>query len=183
MEMATQNLAQILHRNMNVQESNGSIHQYDITNGKVSCVVALFLLSQVFLIISHPPLVQVLAWIILKCNKSMLERGVNKLLTFYDLERSKRENDGESACSTDEVNSSSSKENITETPKNITDEEKEKLATTPIDYYRITDKPFLETILNALDCLENDYIALFGLSLLYALASNKGNNLKLTPGK
>lgn len=47
----------------------------EIPNGKISCVVALFLLSQVFLILSHSPLVQSLAWIILKTDRTVFEKG------------------------------------------------------------------------------------------------------------
>lgn len=49
----------------------------DPTSGRVSCVVALFLLSQVFLILSHSPLVQSLAWIILKTDSGVLEKGMD----------------------------------------------------------------------------------------------------------
>lgn len=38
----------------------------------------------------------------------------------------------------------------------------------------ISDRPFLDTVLSALDCSENDYLALLGLCLIYALANNKG---------
>lgn len=62
---------------------------------------------------------------------------------------------------------------------NITDEEKEKLklsygesasSTQP----EVSNRPFLDTVLSALDCSENDYLALLGLCLIYALANNKG---------
>lgn len=65
---------------------------------------------------------------------------------------------------------------------NVTDEEKEqRLALesplTPQTQKNITEslsnKPFLETILNSLFCTENDYAALFALCLLYALANNQ----------
>ncbi|KAF5277222.1 hypothetical protein FQR65_LT03928 [Abscondita terminalis] len=147
METATQNLAKILNKSLSTETAT----QSEATNGKVSCVVALFLLSQVFLIISHAPLIRYLAWIILKTERSIFEMGIQKLLEH-----------------------SGSKENLLEEPKNITDEEKEKLASTPTDSLNISDKPFLETVYNSLDCSENDYAALFALSLLYALANNKG---------
>lgn len=60
---------------------------------------------------------------------------------------------------------------------NITDEEilktnqNETTASTQSD---TTNRPFLETVLSALDCNENDYLALLGLCLIYALANNKG---------
>lgn len=174
-ESAAQNLAKVLNKNINICEYP-SQQQYEFANGKVSCIVALFLLSQVFLIISHPPLVHVLAWIILKSDRSMLEKGVDKLLECYEAEV-KRESAGDVAQCSDVMSndgSCSSKENLVVESKNITDEEKEKLVTVPNDAWGVADKPFLETIFNALDCTENDYIALFALSLLYAMANNKG---------
>lgn len=62
---------------------------------------------------------------------------------------------------------------------NITDEEKEKLkisygespsSTQP----ETSNRPFLDTVLSALDCSENDYLALLSLCLIYALANNEG---------
>jgi hypothetical protein len=38
----------------------------------------------------------------------------------------------------------------------------------------LTNKPFLEMIVNTLQCSENDYAALFALCLLYALGHNSG---------
>ena len=70
---------------------------------------------------------------------------------------------------------------------NVTDEEKEQrlaLETplTPQTQKNVTEllsnKPFLETILNSLFCTENDYAALFALCLLYALANNQGIDRK-----
>ncbi|XP_046413748.1 protein CLEC16A homolog isoform X2 [Neodiprion fabricii] len=49
----------------------------------VSAVVSLFLLSQVFLIISHGPLVHTLAAIILKSDLDIIENGASKLLEEY----------------------------------------------------------------------------------------------------
>lgn len=60
---------------------------------------------------------------------------------------------------------------------NITDEEKLKTNqndTTACNQSDTTNRPFLETVLAALDCNENDYLALLGLCLIYALANNKG---------
>lgn len=104
----------------------------------------------------------------------MLEKGVDKLLECYEAEV-KRESIGDGAQCSDVLStdgSTSSKE--VEEPKNITDEEKERLVTVPNDSWGVADKPFLETIFNALDCTENDYTALFALCLLYAMANNKG---------
>jgi protein CLEC16A len=38
----------------------------------------------------------------------------------------------------------------------------------------LANKPFLEMIVNTLQCSENDYAALFALCLLYALGHNPG---------
>ncbi|XP_060521293.1 protein CLEC16A homolog isoform X2 [Cylas formicarius] len=154
---------------------NDSPKMNDPANGKVSCVVSLFLLSQVFLIISHAPLVQTLAWIILKTDKNIFEKGVAKLLEHYENEKKALDeslNDSVIAVSSRE--SSSSSENLIEDQKNITDEEKQRLASTSLNDTGVMEKPFLETIYNSLDCLENDYTALFALCLLYAMANNKG---------
>lgn len=53
------------------------------TKPSVSCVVALFLLSQVFLIITHGPIVHALAWIILQSDLSIFDDGVTKILETY----------------------------------------------------------------------------------------------------
>lgn len=62
---------------------------------------------------------------------------------------------------------------------NITDEEKEKLKSSSNDNEPNTNaeastRPFLDTVLSALDCNENDYLPLLGLCLIYAMAHNKG---------
>ncbi|CAB3229851.1 unnamed protein product [Arctia plantaginis] len=49
----------------------------------VSGVVSLFLLSQVFLIITHGPIVHALAWIILQSDLSVFEVGATKILEMY----------------------------------------------------------------------------------------------------
>lgn len=183
-ETATQNLAKVLNRSITIGE-NLPINQLESTNnGKVSCIVALFLLSQVFLIISHAPLIQTLAWIILKTDKNLFDKGAEKLLEYYEKEicnnRSETVDSGvQRTDSFSSKESCSSKENLLEEQlRNKTDEEKELLVTAPNETSSAIDKPFLETIYNALDCSENDYSALFALSLLYALTNNKGCILK-----
>lgn len=178
METATQNLARVLNKTSSFENS----FQHESSNGKVSCVVSLFLLSQVFLIISHSPLIRYLAWIILRTEKGIFDQGFDKLLEQYDIFKRKFEllesEQGNQAGLHLEIesnaSSSGSKENLLEEPKNITDEEKEKLASTPTETTNISEKPFLETVYNSLDCTDNDYAALFALCLLYALANNKG---------
>lgn len=148
-------------------------HDTSLNNGKVSCVVALFLLSQVFLIISHSPLVQTLSWIILKTDRLIYDKGIDKLLEYY------------SSHQFDDTTTYElmQQQHHNEEQRNITDEEKERLVhTTPTtsnqdenpSTAKQMDKPFLETVYNSLDCTENDYATLFALCLLYAMASNRG---------
>ncbi|KAG7302494.1 hypothetical protein JYU34_012410, partial [Plutella xylostella] len=55
----------------------------DEAKPSVSCVVSLFLLSQVFLIITHGPIVHSLAWIILQSDLTVFEDGATKILEMY----------------------------------------------------------------------------------------------------
>lgn len=59
---ATQHLAAVLNKVVDIDIQ-------DTVNPRVSCVVSLFLLSLVFLVITHGPLVNALAWVCrsLKC--------------------------------------------------------------------------------------------------------------------
>ncbi|XP_014208495.1 protein CLEC16A homolog isoform X2 [Copidosoma floridanum] len=50
----------------------------------VSTVVALFLLSQVFLIVSHGPLIKTLAAVIIKSNEDIVKNGTTKVLEECD---------------------------------------------------------------------------------------------------
>ncbi|CAG9786039.1 unnamed protein product [Diatraea saccharalis] len=259
----------------------------DESKPSVSCVVALFLLSQVFLIITHGPIVHALAWIILQSDSSVFEDGATKILEMYisnaksnvklefskpqlSLEKALESSSGherdyttpeygdpkrfgyddkdtdQSSCdldpelvstslpSTSHISESSSiandstedlvtqihsiksdvtvKANMPDSPlpdsgidscsskttsefNNITDEEKQKLLgvtstvvlerAVPIEKIlerenrEIAKRPFLKTILDSLDCNENDYKALFALCLLFALINNKGVNTEL----
>ncbi|RZF48880.1 hypothetical protein LSTR_LSTR003260 [Laodelphax striatellus] len=141
---------------------------------RVSSVVSLFLLSQVFLITAQHPLINVLAEIIL--------RGTADVFTATDW--TQRNSQG-TAClkpgfvaptesleeSLDEQ--SDDKVVVQEIPKlqpnlNITDEEKEqRLAQEVVPV-------FFEAITSYLVCLENDYSALFVLCLLHAISHNSG---------
>ncbi|XP_076230086.1 C-type lectin domain containing ema isoform X1 [Nomia melanderi] len=200
----------------------------------VSVVVALFLLSQVFLIVSHGPLVHTLAAVILLSDLETIQTGASKVLEMYgditsnkpiafsppkeSLEKS-LENLSESLSMSDDLceeeynleerkldntvnrrisedtypSTSFDTASIGDTPVvmsseqlditipnedieemkylNVTDEEKEQRLA-------LSNKPFLETILNSLFCTENDYAALFALCLLYALANNQGIDRK-----
>ncbi|KAK9295453.1 hypothetical protein QLX08_010232 [Tetragonisca angustula] len=217
----------------------------------VSIVVALFLLSQVFLIVSHGPLVHTLAAVMLLSDFETIQTGASKVLEMYgdissdkpiafsppkeSLEKS-LENLSESLTVSDDlyeeennleekkdtVNTENGNEEVSGTNRastsfnsvstvtvpvlmspeqldipaedleeikhlNVTDEEKEQILAlesplTPQTQKNITEslsnKPFLETILNSLFCTENDYAALFALCLLYALANNQGIDRK-----
>ncbi|CAG4961173.1 unnamed protein product [Parnassius apollo] len=259
------------------------------TKPSVSCVVALFLLSQVFLIITHGPIVHALAWIIIQSDLSVFEDGATRILEMYlskaktniklefskpqlslekALETSGQERDYTtpeysgskdfaydldkdtdlSSCdldpelvstslpSTSHISETSSiahdstedlvtqihsvkptavtavAQNMPDSPlpdsgidssssktlselNNITDEEKQKLlGTMPStsaektmtiesilekENREIVKRPFLKTVLDSLDCSENDYRALFALCLLFALINNKGVNTEL----
>lgn len=228
------------HRNLLCQTQDERKH--------VSIVVALFLLSQVFLIVSHGPLVHTLAAVMLLSDLETIHTGASKLLEMYgdissdkpiafsppkeSLEKS-LENLSESLTMSDELcevenNSAERKDSnemvgeeletipstsydtaLTDMSElmnteqldmsitsedleemkhlNVTDEEKEqRLALesplTPQTQKNVNEslsnKPFLETILNSLFCTENDYAALFALCLLYALVNNQGIDRK-----
>ncbi|VVC89013.1 unnamed protein product [Leptidea sinapis] len=244
----------------------------DDSKPSVSCVVALFLLSQVFLIITHAPIVHALAWIILQADLSIFDDGATKILDnyvssaksnvklefakpqlslekalenttchardyttpeysgakglAYDTDHSSCDLDPElvstSLPSTSHISETSSiandstedlitqiqcvksvvKENMPDSPlpdsgidstsskaelNNITDEEKQKLlrsiptaskemsleSVLENESRDIETRPFMKTVLDSLDCKEDDYKALFALCLLYALITNK----------
>lgn len=76
MALITQNLAAVLNKtvDIDIQEMN---------NPRVSCVVALFLLSLVFLVITHGPLVHALAWVILNADHMVFKDGAAEVLNAY----------------------------------------------------------------------------------------------------
>ncbi|XP_059351503.1 protein CLEC16A homolog isoform X2 [Daphnia carinata] len=115
----------------------------------VSRVVSLFLLSQIFLIIHHKPLVVTIL-------KLLINFEGNQIMP-----------------------SGSNHESSVAIEDNITDEEKEQRmsSSTAVSSNSISNlTSHLETILDCLDPAENDYEALFGLSLLYAIGQNRGVN-------
>ncbi|XP_011343559.1 protein CLEC16A homolog isoform X2 [Ooceraea biroi] len=218
----------------------------------VSVVIALFLLSQVFLIVSHGPLVHTLAAVMLMSDLDTIQTGTNRVLKKFgnvtpsksitfsplkeksldtpsetlstseelcneegDVENSEREaTDTDNAI--DELQESNhpstsfdaasmvntpvlmntsldtsvpSEDDLEEIKQlNVTDEEKEQrlaLESPSLPHQCQNDifeslakKPFLETIVNSLLCVENDYAALFALCLLYALVNNQGISRK-----
>lgn len=81
MALIAQNLAAVLNKtvDIDIQEMN---------NPRVSCVVSLFLLSLVFLVLTHGPLVHALAWVILNADHSVLKEGAGEVLNAYLEKRS-----------------------------------------------------------------------------------------------
>ncbi|CAD6996064.1 unnamed protein product [Ceratitis capitata] len=224
--VVTQNLAAVLNRPVDIDIQ-------EINNPRVSSIVALYLLSLVFLVITHAPLVHALAWVILNGDHSVFKEGAAEILNAYVEHRlavvpgfGEPRESLEQALETVGANSTSHSYeadslNVIETPNattvlnteenvntektsdeenatfkisvetasaaaqvvlnnaqlaNITDEEKEKMQKfvqhTPA--YNEASRPFLEMVLSALDCTENDYLALLALCLIYAMAYNRG---------
>lgn len=81
MALIAQNLAAVLNKtvDIDIQEMN---------NPRVSCVVSLFLLSLVFLVITHGPLVHALAWVILNADQNVFKDGAGEVLNAYMEKRS-----------------------------------------------------------------------------------------------
>lgn len=77
---ATRHLAAVLNKTVDIDVQ-------DTVNPRVSCVVALFLLSLVFLVITHGPLVNALAWVILHGDQSVFEEGTSQVLNAYIAKR------------------------------------------------------------------------------------------------
>lgn len=208
MAVVTRNLAAVLNKIVDIDED-----VQETNNPRVSSVVALFLLSLVFLVVTHSPLVHALAWVILNGDQSVFREGASEILDNYAARREavalgfgapreSLEEALEGSTSTispstsgvfnnDSPNSSSSpttrnndsagvstdasiSDDIEKV--NITDEEKEHILETSLNLQR-SSRPFLDMVLQSLDCCENDYLALLALCLLYALANNKGRNI------
>ncbi|KAF0312325.1 Protein CLEC16A [Amphibalanus amphitrite] len=191
---------------------------------RVSTVVSLFLLSQVFLIFTHQPLVRLLARIILTADQHLLWQSQTTgafcpgfVAPVQSLEQSLEEPQTapKSATGSDSEQESppataaalaAALANLARPPAvyglpdlvdscNYTDEEKRLLcrgstanttggppteAATPSAAAAVSSpKPFMASILDALDCSENDYTALFALCLLHAIGHNKGINSEL----
>lgn len=202
MAMVTRNLAAVLNKIVDIDEDEDI---QDANSPRVSSVVALFLLSLVFLVMTHSPLVHALAWIILNGDECVFKEGASEILNSYKENREKVrlgfEQPTESLEEALEVSIGSSSPSHTATvnesssgnssPRrqvdisdvneelekvNITDEEKEQILETSLNLHK-SNRPFLDMVLQSLDSTENDYLALLALCLLYALANNKGENL------
>lgn len=235
--MVTQNLAAVLNRPVDIDIQ-------EINNPRVSSIVALYLLSLVFLVITHAPLVHALAWVILNGDHSVFKEGAAEILNAYvehrliivpgfgepreSLEQALETvgaNSTSHSYDTDNLNTLEASNatssvldaavtNATATTSNtittveecaasdmcrisletasvaaqavlnnaklanITDEEKEKIQklAQPTRAFNELNRPFLEMVLSALDCTENDYLALLSLCLIYAMAYNRGEH-------
>ncbi|CAO1405168.1 unnamed protein product [Diamesa serratosioi] len=200
--MAVVSLAAVLNKIVDIDEIQ------DANNPRVSSVVALFLLSLVFLVITHSPLVHALAWVILNADQNVFKEGAAEILKSYIVEKreavalgfgapresledaldsntstispSTSRNASSSSSSSPKTHKQDSTDSATELSDemekvNITDEEKEQILESTISITK-SNRPFLDMVLQSLDCAENDYLALLALCLLYALANNKGIN-------
>ncbi|XP_033164424.1 protein CLEC16A homolog isoform X1 [Drosophila mauritiana] len=200
--VVTQNLAAVLNRNVDIDIQ-------EMHNPRVSSIVALFLLSLVFLVVSHAPLVHALAWVILNGDHSVFKEGAAEILNSYvehrevvvpgfgepneSLEQALDTVTGQSSSSSYALSEDSGVESSSPATteldsqadaveaeqiklRNITDEEKQLLqkssSSTKADFAEMA-KPFLDTVLHALDCTENDYLALLSLCLIYAMSHNR----------
>lgn len=207
MAMVTRNLAAVLNKIVDIDED-----VQDASNPRVSSVVALFLLSLVFLVVTHSPLVHALAWVILNGDHSVFKDGAAEILNNYvdrremvtlgfgapseSLEEALdgsisnispstsgvyNNNDTSSSSSSPRTHRNDTSAGISsdaslsdEVEKvNITDEEKEQILESSLNLHK-SNRPFLDMVLQSLECTENDYLALLSLCLLYALANNKG---------
>nr|XP_017016777.1 protein CLEC16A homolog isoform X3 [Drosophila kikkawai] len=202
--VVTQNLAAVLNRNVDIDIQ-------EMHNPRVSSIVALFLLSLVFLVVSHAPLVHALAWVILNGDHSVFKEGAAEILNSYvehrkvvvpgfgepneSLEQALDTVTGQSSASSYALSEDSGVESSspaatepellvdeaesaeTKLLQNITDEEKQlqlqKSSSSAKADFGDMAKPFLDTVLQALDCTENDYLALLSLCLIYAMSHNR----------
>lgn len=202
--VVTQNLAAVLNRNVDIDIQ-------EIQHPRVSSIVALYLLSLVFLVVTHEPLVHALAWVILNGDHSVFKEGAAEILNSYvehrevvvpsfgepheSLEQAldtvvghtanysgdavSEDSGVESTPATTASPSSRHTESVAEAAatqlRNITDEEKQMLQqSTSAQTVSELPNPFLETVLQSLDCTENDYLALLALCLIYAMSHNRG---------
>uniref|UniRef100_A0A2C9JQK0 Uncharacterized protein n=1 Tax=Biomphalaria glabrata TaxID=6526 RepID=A0A2C9JQK0_BIOGL len=210
----------------------------------VSCVVSLFLLSQVFLIIHYGPLMQQLAEVIFQGDVALarhsgpghrdspkmsirefrppresLEKTLENTRPRRNYDQQETSKQGKpvpsvssvskteepsALATTVEVLSSPSTEGarspcsevcsgdteLSSPTQNSTDEEKlmgrsqhrlsAATASRPLTSeniqtaFSLDNRPYLESIFNALECSENDYSALFALCLLYAMGKSEG---------
>lgn len=181
MARVTRDLAAVLNKVVNIEEGS---------NPRVTPVVAKYLLSLVFQVVTHGPLVHSLAWVILNGDYTVFKEGVSAMLSNRDgrsaiafsepIESLEEALENTVLCPTRAAQScsnSGSPEDVTmeATQVNKTDEEKMKLSVeTKEAIDSPSGRPFLDICLTALDCSENDYLPLLALCLIYAMATNQG---------
>lgn len=188
--LLTQNLAAVLNKTVDIDIQ-------EMSNPRVSSVVALYLLSLVFLVVNHGPLVHALAWVILNGDQYVFKEGAAEILNAYiegreavapgfgapqeSLEEALDTVVGHISVSSSDSYSEEGAASLSHSRSsgpvertNITDEEKERLRILDNSMSGDMARPFLDMILSSLDCSENDYLTLLGLCLFYALANNKG---------
>ncbi|KAF4524745.1 hypothetical protein B566_EDAN013814 [Ephemera danica] len=149
--------------------------QEQVGRPHVSRVVALFLLSQVFLIVTHAPLVHTLAWIILNAESATVSDDDEAHKAINWQKRMSAPSTSDQATPGPSVAEAAPQEAATNL-LNITDEEKEQRRAMGAKGISLVGRPFLEAVFDALECSENDYVSLFALCLLYAMGHNKGVN-------
>lgn len=181
MARVTRDLAAVLNKVVNIEETH---------NPRVTPVLAKYLLSLVFLVVNHRPLVQSLAWVILNGDYAVFKDGVSKMLNHPDsgsaiafaepIESLEEALENTVLCPTSAAQASSSSADVIAVEQqsairqtNRTDEEKMKSAECEAPPAP-SERPFLDICLSALDCSENDYISLLALCLIYSMSTNKG---------
>lgn len=190
----TKSLAEVLNKVVDIDE---------ISNPRVSPVVALYLLSLVFLVITHAPLVFSLAWVILNGDCSVFKEGLSKVLHKTDTQEAvslgflpPNECLEEALCqphcssvsamvhlqcdsdSSNEAASSNVPDRAASSAHqtlNVTDEEKEIIKEKEISNAP-SSRPFLDICLSALECTEDDYKALLALCLIFSIFDNSGEH-------
>lgn len=189
MERVTRDLAAVL---------NTVVHIEEVANPRVSPVIAKYLLSLVFQVVTHGPLVHSLAWVILNGDYAVFKEGVFATRNHRDSSRSAiafaqpiesleeaLENTvlcptrAAQACAPDEAAGGGGvSPSAVESLVNKTDEEKMRTSTTSGEMKEMdrepSDRPFLDICLSALDCSDNDYYSLLALCLVYAMSTNQG---------
>lgn len=182
MARVTRDLAAVLNKVVNIEETS---------NPRVCPVVAKYLLSLVFQVVTHGPLVHSLAWVILNGDYAVFKEGVAAVMRDRDshstiaftepIESLEEALENTVLCPTRAAQScSEAEQGASGSQVNKTDEEKMQSAekeTKEEDEHHPSDRPFLDICLNALDCSENDYVALLALCLIYAMSKNKGEYL------
>uniref|UniRef100_A0A2M4BB65 Uncharacterized protein n=1 Tax=Anopheles marajoara TaxID=58244 RepID=A0A2M4BB65_9DIPT len=76
MAVVTRNLAAVLNKVVDIDIK-------ELNNPRVASVVALFLLSLVFLVITHRPLINALTWVILNADHTVFKEGAAQVLNAY----------------------------------------------------------------------------------------------------